>query len=99
MINIHVLEKWHTWGMSDTSCTLTRSVSLTGSQGPKQVISLQKTPFILFSISHFIFSNGLRSSLGLKASRPTWFKIQNINPEENPVLSLKAEAGITVRSV
>lgn len=79
-------------------CRLNRNASRTGSQGSKEFISLQKTQFILFFISHIIIANWLRPSLGFKASFPTWFKIQNINLEENFVLYFKAETNITIRS-
>lgn len=85
------------WGTTDT-CTFNRNASWTGSQGSKEFISLQKTQFILFFISHVIIANWLRPSLGFKSSFPTWFKIQNINLEENLVLYLKSETNITNRS-
>lgn len=76
-------------------CTLNSNASWTRSQGSKEFISLQRTQFILFFISHVIIANWLRPSLGFKASFPTSLKYKNINLEENFVFYLKAVTNIT----
>lgn len=99
MINIYVLEKWQYLGHVRYLLYMKQEHVSNWITGIQRVNFSPKTT--IYSLLHFTLHHFKPSqvSFGLQASFPTWFKIQNVNPEENPVLHLKAESDISARLV